>query len=470
MTRDDSKRARARVWKALGKTDSYGGALFATPDGETRQRFFGKARRDKDVTADTRHRIFSLSKAINAVAALILVDEGRLKLHAHIGIGELTTLHGHRQVTLLELLDHRSGLFNAVNYVFFDRKPEDVYAEIMPEGALQTNALSITNIIKVINDHGGSDDPDARRNRSKHGTFAYCNTNYDIVGYIIDCVTGGRAKEFIKERIFKKLEMDADFMEDADLLKETTAWPFNMGDDGVREWQGAVNGNANIVSTLEGYMRFLRGYRSLLEAETVDKFHKLYFFQMRSKKLYFYSSGSGDFPKTQGKVYRALTKSVVIYSVDDDPTYYANRNMDPAFENTIMWTIICTLFPDIIGGAMGDVWWGSDGRCVVGERWGFNVVGGCREEDKEPPTELLPLLPPITKLLLPPITKLLLPPIAKLLLPPITKLLLPPITKLLPYAWSGLICMNFGSCLSVCVRLSQYVWYVTWWTVSPLFI
>ena len=220
-----------------------------------------------------------------------------------------------------------------------------------------------------------------KRNSTEHGHFSYNNTNYDLLGYILKHVTED-AKKFIQEHIFEPLSMDADFMED--VAPSSTALPFwSEGHYGMLESQGRINGNANVVSTLESYGRFLRGYSSILSERAVKVFHSLYFFTQRSGELYFSAGGSGDFAVDEAK-YRSLTKSLAITRVRDgttlilsqnymgpkaplifqtysfwkDPNYYEQRD-SLNFERTLVGKCVNLLFPGLVRGSEGDSWWGG---------------------------------------------------------------------------------------------------------------
>ncbi len=131
-----------------------------------------------------RYSIGSISKQFTAAALLMLQQEGKLSLSDPVAkyFPDLTDA---KDVTLRMLLSHTSG--------YQDYWPEDY---VMPPMEEPTNAQHILDVwAKRPLDFA----PGTR--------WQYSNTNYVIAGLIVEKVSGMPLMEFLRERIFKPLEM-----------------------------------------------------------------------------------------------------------------------------------------------------------------------------------------------------------------------------------------------------------------------
>jgi len=308
----------------IERSDSFGGVL--VDNGRRLEIHRGYQKLDEPNHAGTRYRIFSLTKAVAAVAVLLLVQDGRLRLDDPVNeIGKLSTF---TNVTARDLLQHRSGVFNAVNFVFFDRG-SDLYSTLVPSGCTQTEVLDTDDLLRVITEHADDDSPTARRNRTApRGTFDYNNTGYDLLGHLIDVLSDDGVERFLDDRIFHPLDMDASVVPD-DPDAPHHARPFQTEVEyGILENQGPTNTNANVACTLEAYRRFLTGYSKLLtDPAILATFHDLYFFRNTvDGHRVFFASGSGDFPTT-GE-YRFLSKSMALFDVNTRDVLIVAQNYE----------------------------------------------------------------------------------------------------------------------------------------------
>jgi CubicO group peptidase (beta-lactamase class C family) len=165
---------------------AWGGALVAK-DGEVLfQKSYGWSNYDqaKPNGPNTVFRIQSLSKTFTAVATLMLVEDGRLSLDDRVVdlVPELVEGDG---VTIRHLLQNESGIFNysenPVVWENFDRvhTPEE--------------------LLEYFVDRPLSFEPGTR--------FEYSNSNFVLLGLIIQRVTGKPYGKFLHKRVFKPLHM-----------------------------------------------------------------------------------------------------------------------------------------------------------------------------------------------------------------------------------------------------------------------
>ncbi|MBD8491002.1 beta-lactamase family protein [Echinicola sp. CAU 1574] len=132
-------------------------------------------------------KIASISKLYDAVAVTKLVSDGRLSLDKTIA-DYLPNLKGRIEnadkITLRLMIQHRSGIPNFTDVPNFWAAPTETY-----EGSL---ALILD---KPANFEPGED-------------YEYCNTNYLLIGKIMDDVLGYGHFQFVQERILAPLNLN----------------------------------------------------------------------------------------------------------------------------------------------------------------------------------------------------------------------------------------------------------------------
>ncbi len=137
----------------------------------------------------TRFTVASVAKQFTAFAIMILYDKGLLELHEKANRYLPSNLHLPSDITVHDLLSHTSGLHNNYNfeddfYVYEDRKPynkEDFFKNW---------------IVKEPIGEPGND-------------FNYNNSNYSLLAWIIEYVSGQTYNDFLISNIFSPLGMDS---------------------------------------------------------------------------------------------------------------------------------------------------------------------------------------------------------------------------------------------------------------------
>ena len=212
---------------------------------------------------DAIFRIYSMTKPIVSVALMMLVDEGRLFIadpiakfipefaNPKVGVerdGKLELVAAKRPITIQDLLRHTSGLTYAFTGVSAVQR---LYAKARLGAPDLTNAQLVAALAKLplIDQPGTSWD-------YGHST--------DVVGRIIEIVSGQTLGAFLRERIFAPLGMrDTGFAARAE-AHERLAEPFaNDPDSGApvklidpRTKPSFEMGGGGLVSTMDDYMRF----------------------------------------------------------------------------------------------------------------------------------------------------------------------------------------------------------------------
>ena len=169
----------------------------------------------KAMSRDSIFRIYSMTKPLTSVAALILVEEGKIKLSDPISMylpelanlqvatnadtaktaAELKTEPAKSQIRVLDLLMHTSGF----TYGFFKGVPGGGVIEQMyidgGEGDLNiTNAELVTRLSKLPLKY-------------QPGTTWWYSRSTDVLGRLIEVVSGMTLGEFFEKRISQPLGM-----------------------------------------------------------------------------------------------------------------------------------------------------------------------------------------------------------------------------------------------------------------------
>ena len=248
---------------------------------------FGKMSVDdeKPMSSDAIFRIYSMSKPITSVAALILYDDGKLKLDdpvskflpelAGLPVSAATgdeTVKADREMTVRDLLRHTAGFTYGFAGTPLDRK------------YLETNVLdSKTTLAGMIEKLG------KLPLQFQPGTRFNYSVSTDVLGRVVEVASDKPLDEFFHERIFQPLDMrDTGFFVPADKLPRFTAG-HRSTEKGVltvsdppatssyRTKPKMLSGGGGLVSTVRDYARFcqmllsggeLNGVR-LLRAQTV---------------------------------------------------------------------------------------------------------------------------------------------------------------------------------------------------------
>jgi CubicO group peptidase (beta-lactamase class C family) len=215
---------------------------------------------------DTLFRIASMTKPVTSVAALMLMEEGRLKLDDPIkrwmpefaNVRVLANANGPveatvaaaRDITVEDLFTHRGGLA----YAFTSVGPiAKVMEEKLPAGLSPDRWLAALGAIPL------SYQPGAR--------FHYSHST-DVLGFLVARIAGIELRDFLRSRIFGPLQMDdTDFWTPAE--KRDRAAVVYRPDAQSGQLQAVPfpeytappafsSGGGGLVSTADDYLRFAR--------------------------------------------------------------------------------------------------------------------------------------------------------------------------------------------------------------------
>ncbi len=230
--------------------------------------------RGKALTHDTIFRIYSMTKPITSVAVMMLFEEGRFQLEHEISryipeLGDLRVYAGgpapamateaaHRQVTIRDLLTHMSGF----TYDFMNVHPLDAAYRHFRIGGPGRNAHDLAETCRILGTlpllhHPGE-------------AWSY-SVSTDVLGRLVEVVSGMTLADFFRQRIFEPLEMhDTAFHVDADQMprfaanyeRDPKTRSFRLMDDPetglYAEPPVFLSGGGGLVSTQGDYLKFCR--------------------------------------------------------------------------------------------------------------------------------------------------------------------------------------------------------------------
>ncbi len=252
----------ARITRILAETRVPGAsAVIANRTGLVWTAGIGKAdvATGEAVTPDTLFRIGSISKTFAGLAALKLVEEGRLDLNAPVRslvpeVAFTNPWEATHPVRVVHLLEHTTG---------WDNLHFKEYASSDPSPLTLAGGLALG--------------PESRTSRWRPGTrFAYCNSGPAVTAAIIEKLTGQRFEDYVAEAFFKPIGMPtADYFHSPRTRSLLTKLYHGDGHTPYPYWHlamrpsGAINASAREMGA---YLRFFlrrgegSGQRILSEA------------------------------------------------------------------------------------------------------------------------------------------------------------------------------------------------------------
>ena len=222
--------------------------------------------RNKPVRRDTVFRIYSMTKPITSVAAMMPADEGKLLLNAPVSTylpayKTLTVATGEKDaegkpvtrpakgvMTVQDLMRHTSGL----TYGFFGAGPAREAYNAAEVGSQDNTAIEQANLLASLPlEH----DPGT--------TWEYSRAT-DVLGAVVEVASGQTLEAFMKARIFDPLGMDdtAFYIDDAadfPRIAEPFADQAKLGSRDVfdpRVRKPNQSGGGGLMSTVHDYAKF----------------------------------------------------------------------------------------------------------------------------------------------------------------------------------------------------------------------
>jgi D-alanyl-D-alanine carboxypeptidase len=214
---------------------------------------------DSKLTANTKtkYRIGSITKMFTATMMFQLIDDKKVSLTTALK-EYYPQFPNSDKITIGHMLSHRSGLFNFTNDPAFP--------------AWMTQPKTEKEITDLMSKYPVDFQPDEK--------FAYSNTNYVLLGYIIEKITKKTYADNLKRRITSKLDLkDTYYGGKIDAAKnEANSYRFMSSWEQMPETDLSIPGGAGaIVSTPADLAKFIEALFSgkFVSAASLDQMKNL---------------------------------------------------------------------------------------------------------------------------------------------------------------------------------------------------
>lgn len=248
---------------------------------------YGDREKKRPYRRDTIARLYSMTKPVTAAAVMILVERGLLDLGS--GLSSILPCFANpmvweqgkkvparREITVKDLLNMTSGLpypaegeaGRAAAEMF-----EEVYARLYTDDPVTTMEMAEKLAQGGLHFHPGD-----------HWMYG---TSADILGAVVEAVSGMKFGEFLRKELFEPLGMDDTGFYVPEEKQHRLAEAYECTAEGIRHFQtnylgirypmdcppAFESGGAGLVSTLDDYAKFatmlMEGGRGILKPNTV---------------------------------------------------------------------------------------------------------------------------------------------------------------------------------------------------------
>ena len=220
---------------------------------------------NKPIEPDTIFRIYSMSKPITSVAVMMLYEEGRFQLGTPVSkfipefknmkvynADQTEILDAKKPITIKQLLMHTAGL----TYGWGDKPVDERYKE----AKIFEPGTTLADMVKKLGNIPLVHEPDER--------WTY-GVSVDVLGYLVEVVSGMPFEEFLQTRLFGPLGMvDTGFSVAPKKADRYAALYRHNRQEGLMKRVGGdaplandelsffPSGGGGLVSTAADYMRF----------------------------------------------------------------------------------------------------------------------------------------------------------------------------------------------------------------------
>lgn len=236
-------------------------------------------------TEKTKYRIGSISKMFTATMILQLIEEGKLNLNMTLD-KFFPKLPNANKITISNLLNHRSGLHN-----FTD---DSSYMTWMTQPKTQDEMLAIISKNKV----------DFQPNEKA----SYSNSNYVVLGYIIEKISNQPYLKNLNERITSQIGLSNTYFDSKTNINNNESFSYQFVSNWKQEPETDMSipgGAGSIVSTPTDLTKFIEALfslkliskNSLIQMKTITDSYGMGMFQIPfyTKKAYGHNGGIDGF-------------------------------------------------------------------------------------------------------------------------------------------------------------------------------
>jgi CubicO group peptidase (beta-lactamase class C family) len=204
---DDIAKARVNNKQFMGNV------LLAKGDQVLFEKSYGSADMEWNVanTPESKFRIGSVTKQFTAACILLLEDRGKLKTDDLVSKYVPNAPAAWAKITIYHLLTHTSGIPSFTNFPEYDQ--------------FQRQPTTPEKLLAFFRDKPLEFEPGSK--------WKYSNSGYEVLGYLIEKVTGETYHQFVDENIFKLLDMRDSGYDSNSLVIPHHAYGYTPGPHGV---------------------------------------------------------------------------------------------------------------------------------------------------------------------------------------------------------------------------------------------
>ncbi|MDL4843060.1 serine hydrolase domain-containing protein [Aquibacillus rhizosphaerae] len=227
----------------------------------------------KSIEVNTIYRIYSMTKIVTCVAALMLYERGHflltdnleeylpefksIQVFRSLKNGTIETSPASKSIQIKDLFTMTSGITYGGNNTEVERQVSKVMAVVHKEQK-QGEQTAVRTLSKALATVPLEFDP---------GTHWKYGLSHDVLGALIEVITGKTFGEFLKEEIFIPLSMEDTFFKIPEDKKERLCSIYDRAEDGTMTKNTKIDsssepmavfesGGAGLLSTLHDYSRF----------------------------------------------------------------------------------------------------------------------------------------------------------------------------------------------------------------------
>jgi CubicO group peptidase (beta-lactamase class C family) len=239
--------------------------------------------RRRPVTADAVWRIYSMTKPITSVGLMMLYEEGRFQLDdpvhrfipswQNLGVfvggnhPTFKTAAVERPMTIRDLLSHTSGL----TYGFMERTNVDAAYRKLGVADQTRSGYTLPDMVETLAELPLEFSPGTRWNYS---------VATDVIGHLIEVISGQRLDAYLRERILEPLGMrDTGFVLEDQQVARFAANYERQGDGSLKmidnpeqssyRKRSFLSGGGGLLSTAPDYFRFTSMLQNMGELDGV---------------------------------------------------------------------------------------------------------------------------------------------------------------------------------------------------------
>lgn len=195
---------------------------------------FSDEKRQNKLSTDSKFRIGSITKTYTAVVVLKLAEQGKLSLEDKLS-KYFPEVADSDNISIKQLLRHESGLFN------FTNAPE--YLDYMYQAQSNEQLMKKVLSYDAVFQSGTSQE--------------YSNTNFLLLGFIAEKITGKSLTQLIAEIVTEPLGVKSTYLSSKNTVEDGEVWSYRYQGDwqplpnthlSIPQGAGAVVSNAEDVS------------------------------------------------------------------------------------------------------------------------------------------------------------------------------------------------------------------------------